>query len=242
MRQAIISDIHGNRHALQQVLQRIDAEACERIICLGDLVGYGPFPEECCELTFSRCAVTLLGNHDHALLGLTDPQDFNEYARQALLIQSKMMSPAMLDRLAQCPVSWQQVEAYYVHAAPFSPTGWRYLTNPYELINQWDAFAQNICFIGHTHRPLAFCLAGKRCSVISPADDLIVQPECRYIINVGSVGQPRDGRADACFVLHDAEAQRIRWIRVPYDVAATQEAMRRVKLPGYLIRRLTFGH
>lgn len=242
MRQAIISDIHGNLQALQQVLQRIEVESCDRTICLGDVVGYGPFPDECCELLFSRCRVTLLGNHDHALLGLTDPHDFNEYARQALLIQSALMQAATLDKLSQCPLTFQQAEAFYVHAAPAFPSSWRYLTGPYDLINQWDAFAQRVCFIGHTHRPLAFHLTGRRTTVVQPENDLTLQPDGRYIINVGSVGQPRDGQAEACFVIQDVEEQRVQWIRVPYDVQATQDAMRQRHLPNYLIRRLTFGH
>jgi predicted phosphodiesterase len=242
MRQAIISDIHGNVQALRQVLSRIDEEKCHQIICLGDSVGYGPFPNECVELVHERCQMVLAGNHDHALLGLTDTEYFNEYARRAIVLSRPLMQADVMAKLAEYPLTWQQQEAFYVHATPSEPEAWHYLLNRYDVADNWDAFSQTVCFIGHSHKPVAFSLDSRKRTALRPHVDFLLQPDSRYIINVGSVGQPRDGIPDACFVIYDDEESSVRWVRVAYDVQLTQQAMRRLELPDFLIRRLTFGH
>ena len=242
MRQAIISDVHGNLEALRQVLRKIEAEKCERIICLGDSVGYGPFPDECVELIHRQCSTILMGNHDHALLGLTSTTYFNEYARAALAMTAPLVSGLSKERLAAYPFRADEPDACYVHATPSVPEAWHYLLNRYDVDENWAAFSQPVCFIGHSHRPVVICQTERKSTIFREPADLTLADGYRKIINIGSVGQPRDGNPDACLVVYDTAKKQVDWFRVAYDIAATQEAMQRIGLPEFLIRRLSFGH
>lgn len=242
MRVAILSDVHGNQEALLRVIDRIHAERCDRTICLGDSVGYGPFPDECVELVHKASAVVLAGNHDHALVGRTSSEYFNEYARQALSISAPLMNAHSLERLRSYPLIWEEADVLYVHATPYEPQAWHYLLNAFDAVDQWQAFSQTLCFIGHSHQPAIFSCGADEVTALSVAAELVLEPETRYLVNVGSVGQPRDRNPDASFVIYDDEEKRIQWIRVPYDVQVTQRAMRKLHLPDFLIRRLSFGY
>jgi len=242
MRQAILSDIHGNLEALHQVLRRVEMEKCDRILCLGDCVGYGPFPSECVDLLYRSCTVVLAGNHDYGLLGWTSTESFNEFARRALRVSAPLMTEQTLEQLRNSPLTWQDAKVFCVHATPLDPESWHYLLSIYDADIQWNVFSQSLGFFGHTHTPMAICQTAQRHTVQRTAADLQLQPGERYLLNVGSVGQPRDGNPDACFVVHDVDEQRVRWVRVPYDIDATQRAMQQLRIPEFLIRRLTFGH
>jgi predicted phosphodiesterase len=242
MRQAIISDVHANVAALEQVLRCIERERCDQVICLGDNVGYGPFPNECVEMVHATAAVTLAGNHDHAVLGWTSMEDFNEYAQEALLWSRPRMRAEATELMKKDPLLWRHEDLFYVHATPFESELWHYVLNAYDAATNFGAFSEQVCFVGHSHHPAIFSLNRNNQIRLQVTREVQLESEQRYIINVGSVGQPRDGNPDAAFVIYDTEQKYVRWIRVEYDVAATQQAMRQFGLPSFLIRRLAIGH
>jgi len=242
MRQAIISDVHANLAALEQVLRCVEREHCDQIICLGDNVGYGPYPNECVDKVHAAAAVTLAGNHDHAILGYTSMEDFNEYAGEALAWSLPQMQAATLGLMKNDPLQWRHPNLLYVHATPFESEQWHYVTNITDAALNFGAFSEQVCFVGHSHHPVIFSESKDHQVRFRVTREAQLEPDQRYIINVGSVGQPRDGNPDAAFVIFDTEQHHVRWIRVEYDVAATQQAMRQFGLPGFVIRRLAIGH
>ncbi len=242
MRQAIISDIHSNLAALEQVLQRIESEKVDEIVCLGDVVGYGPFPNECLSRIGVVASVKILGNHDDAVLGRTDISDFNLFARKAVYWTREVLSDKGREELLQFVVSSSSSKAFYVHATPSSPLEWDYILNGSDAESHFSAFSEQVCFIGHTHAACYFELYPEGHIRTKRPTDFVLSNHTRYIINVGSVGQPRDGNADAAFVIFDDQTGAVKFIRVPYDVKKTQQAMEKAGLPEFLIKRLQLGH
>lgn len=240
MRYAIISDIHGNLAALQRVLERIEEENCDRIICLGDVVGYGPFPNECCELVQNRAAITLCGNHDAVAGGRIRPDFFTIYAAQAIRWTLGRLNEANQRFLAGLPLIQREGNLIFVHSTPQEPKEWHYLTSIVRAAREFESFSEQICFIGHTHMPTAWVQVDGDIERRT-AEFLRILPEERYIINVGSVGQPRDNNPDACFGIWDDERSEFRLVRTAYDIHATQQAMREHRLPDFLIERLAYG-
>jgi predicted phosphodiesterase len=241
MRYAIISDIHGNLAALEQVLQQIDAIGVDQIVCLGDVVGYGPFPNECCEIIQDKGDICLLGNHDSAAIGLTDASYFNRYARSAIGWTARVLNEKNAAFLRQLPMTAVQQDLFFVHSSPMQPEEWNYVFTIDEALDQFQSFEQPICFIGHSHIPVVWHLRENGFPKCSAALKIKIEKGCRYIINVGSVGQPRDDNPDACYGIFDDE-QKTFWLhRSRYNVAQTQQAMRDLDLPAFLIERLQFG-
>lgn len=231
MKIAIISDIHANLEALTAVLAHIDAQGdIEAIYCLGDVVGYGPDPEAVTDLIESRCAFTLLGNHDHALLHA--PIGFNRVAAGAIYCQRKMMEPGLLSNpnkvrrwefLRNLPEEKRIDGDLFVHASPRDKI-FEYilpedcLYNPEKVEGAFDMIERR-CFIGHTHRPGIF-VEGPNFIVPSENEmDFTFSDHEKLIINVSSVGQPRDRDPRACYAT--VEGNRLRFHRVPYDFETT---------------------
>ncbi|MBN1467013.1 metallophosphoesterase family protein [candidate division KSB1 bacterium] len=241
MKYAIISDIHGNLAALQQVIERIDELHCDRIVCLGDIVGYGPFPNECCEIIQERADICIIGNHDHAAVGRTSVEYFNQYARSALgwtIDELTSTNKQFLERLAE---QVSENELLFVHAAPLQPMQWNYVLSLYDALDNFRIFAQKACFIGHSHVPVIFSYEDNEFPACESGNQMKLLDGFRYIVNVGSVGQPRDRNPDSCFAVYEAEASLLKLERVSYDIKATQTAMRQKKLPPFLIDRLALG-
>ena len=241
MKYAIISDIHGNLAALQQVQQHIQGQGCDRIVCLGDIVGYGPFPNECCDIIQQITDFSIIGNHDHAALGLTSTNYFNKYAAAAIRWTANELDDSSISFLKQLPLQKQEEDLLFVHASPIEPEEWNYVLSLYDAIDTFRAFSQQICFIGHSHVPVIYSYEEGEFPTSEAPDHLEVLEVFRYIINVGSVGQPRDRNADACYGVYDSEAKTFALHRVAYDIFATQEAMRERGLPEFLIDRLRVG-
>lgn len=234
---ALISDIHANLPALEAVLADIDAVGdVERIYCLGDVIGYGPHPVECLELTAERCSLILLGNHEHAVLH--GPYLFNprarraiEWTKQAIADQTRAARrKQMSELLGNLPLRHQFDDVLLVHGSPRDPVMEYVLesdlwegADPRKIDEIFDAF-ERLCFVGHSHRPGIF--THDRCFL--PASDLDAGFDLsdgkQYLINVGSVGQPRDRDPRACYVLFTGDAVYFR--RVAYDVEATAAAIR----------------
>lgn len=239
---AIISDIHSNLPALKAVLADIDAEGAEEVICLGDVVGYGPDPLECLELVKERASVTLLGNHDEALLA--EPFNFSRHAAKVIewtkeqLPHGEERTQPLWDFVGDMQMLWERGRDMYVHGSPLDPTQDYLLpSGAGEYEDVFEEF-ERLLFCGHTHLPCVITPDG-RCERSRELEDEYLLDDAKAIVNVGSVGQPRDRDTRACYVLVDDD--HVRWRRVEYDVAATVARIRELGLPGPLADRLEVG-
>jgi diadenosine tetraphosphatase ApaH/serine/threonine PP2A family protein phosphatase len=241
VRYLIISDIHANMAALEAVLA--DTPAFDEIWCLGDLVGYGPNPNECVERIQDFPHISLAGNHDWAALGQLDLGSFNTDARVANTWTQSELAPAVRDYLSELPTHMEQNGFYLAHASPREPV-WEYILDANLAYANFAHFSTTICLVGHTHIPLIFELdeQRRRCKMLSPplTGPLELGPR-RTIINPGSVGQPRDGDPRASYAILDVENMTWEFHRVAYPVEITQERMRARGLPRRLIERLEIG-
>ncbi len=231
MRLAIISDIHGNLEALTAVLARIERERVDEIVCLGDTVGYGPDPGPCIDLVRSTCRVAVLGNHDEWAITSPRYDAVPEAVWQSILWTAPRMNDGQLAYLASLPLVAHGDRLMFVHSSPVRPHGWSYILDEVSAARNFSAVKEGICFVGHSHFP-----------GIYPSGD--PPEERRYIVNVGSVGQPRDGDPRACFVIYDStrlDDKRITIMRVDYDSSPTQEKIRATDLPQYFAYRLSVG-
>jgi diadenosine tetraphosphatase ApaH/serine/threonine PP2A family protein phosphatase len=222
--------VHGNEPALRAVLADLDRLGVERLLCLGDLVGYGADPGPVVDLLAARGAAAVAGNHDYASVGRTPLDWFNPYARRAAEWTSERLTADQTRFLARLPLTLEEAGALLVHSSPRNPETWPYLLSAEDGAEVLSAFAQRICFLGHSHLPAIWRVRaddrleferGPRRAVLSPAE--------RYLVNVGSVGQPRDGDPHAACAVWDLDEQSVEIRRVPYDV---QEARRRIHAAG----------
>ncbi|TMQ60971.1 MAG: metallophosphoesterase family protein [Candidatus Eisenbacteria bacterium] len=240
MKTALISDVHANLEALEAVLQAVDQRGADRILCLGDVVGYGGSPNECLNLIRKRCQLVLLGNHDSAASGGPEISRFNPNAKAAALWTSKVLTSQNRDYLRALTLSQRREPYLFVHASPAAPRDWEYIFDRFDAEPQFQFFTERACFIGHTHQPAIFERTVTGCESLPPTT-LRFDPLYRYIVNVGSVGQPRDHDPRACFVLLEEPAASIDFVRVPYDIEAAQEKIRLQNLPPVLAARLASG-
>lgn len=240
MRSAFISDIHGNLEALEAVLGEIEESGVDAIVCLGDIVGYGANPNECIDLVRPLTERIVVGNHDHAAVGLTDASYFNPWARAAVLWSGEMLTQEHRDYLAGLPFALVFDNQRYVHSSPSAPAEWRYVLSVQDVEHEFAAFSERICLLGHSHQPLLGVEAGAECRVERDSA-FTLEPTNRYIINAGSVGQPRDYDPRACYVIYDSDADRVEFHRVPYDIRRAQEKIQDAGLPPFLAERLSFG-
>ncbi len=240
MRYLIISDVHANLVALETVLS--DAPAFDEIWCLGDLVGYGPDPNECIERIQEFPHVSLAGNHDQAALGNLDLRTFNRDARYANLWTQSELKASSFEYLASLPSHMEREGFYLAHASPREPI-WEYLLDPKQAYANFSYFDGRVCLVGHTHVPIIFRLEEEEqhCAMLLPSADPVPLNPHRLIINPGSVGQPRDGDPRASYALLDTEAMTWEFHRVAYPIQITQERMRARGLPWRLIERLEVG-
>ncbi len=242
MRVGIISDVHGNLEALEQVLRAVDAERCDEIVFLGDAVGYGPQPDACVAAIARHAVTSILGNHDDAVLGRTNPKSFNEYARKAVQWTRRVITAGTLDELERYMLMCRSGETLYVHASALAPQAWDYILYLEDAKRNFTAFTERICFIGHSHLPGGFERYPDGFIAPIRRTRIILDDQNRYIINAGSVGQPRDGDPRACFLLFDQDAGVVEIRRVAYEIEKTQQLMRKLNLPEFLARRLQLGH
>jgi diadenosine tetraphosphatase ApaH/serine/threonine PP2A family protein phosphatase len=239
-RVAVISDVHANEEALVAVLEEIDAASPDAVWCLGDTVGYGPAPNACCRLVAERADVSLIGNHDLVALGTLDVTDFNEEAAAAALWTRAALdesSRAFLSRL-EPSATVGDVELY--HASPRDPV-WEYVLTPevaYVSLLTADA---PLVLVGHSHVALAIGLDDAELhGGLAPAGTQ-VELTGRWLLNPGSVGQPRDGDPDAAWLELDTDARFATFHRVAYPIERTQAAIREQGLPEGLAARLANG-
>lgn len=243
MRCLVISDIHANLAALEAVLA--DAAPFDRIWCLGDLVGYGPDPNECIERIREFDHVCIAGNHDWAALGKLDLNQFNSDARAANAWTHEQLTPTNRLYLERLPTKRFEDGFLLVHGSPREPI-WEYVLDIDQAAANFNQFKTAICLVGHTHVPLGFVHdqdSDEYHMLIPPYPEPVrlSNPHMRMILNPGSVGQPRDGDPRASYAILDTEAQTWELHRVAYPVEATQQRMRTQNLPLRLIQRLEIG-
>lgn len=243
MRLAVISDIHANLAALEAVLKDI-GDGVDRIWCLGDVVGYGPDPNECVERVRREDMVCVAGNHDWACLGKVDLLEFNPDARRACRWTMEQLTPESRDFLDHLPVSLVIGDFTLVHGSPREPI-WEYITQPEAAQDNFSFFDSPACLVGHTHVPLAFYLPPGDMATcerrwLGGLEQLELK-EGRWILNPGGLGQPRDGDPSSPYFILDTEAMTLAIRRVSYPVEITQRRMEEAGLPGNLILRLAFG-
>lgn len=241
MRYLILSDIHSNLVALEAVLE--DAPSGLPVWCLGDIVGYGPDPNECIQRVRSLEAVCVVGNHDWAAMGKLDVRDFNLDAQRSVIWTQRQLTPASLDYLENLPLRLIEDAFTLVHGSPREPI-WEYVLYPPTARANFAHLSTDHGLVGHTHVPVAFRLV---------EDGEVVETEHlvegtplsleggRLIYNPGSVGQPRDGDPRASYAILDTEAAALEYRRVSYDIPAVQERMERFGLPQRNIMRLSYG-
>ena len=239
MRYGVISDIHSNLEAMEAVLEDAEQQHIDSFICLGDIVGYGANPNECIQRVRELTEHVVVGNHDHAAVGLTDISYFNAHAKQAVIWTAKVLLPEHSHYLKKLPFTHQVDDLFFVHATPSDPPAWDYLFSPRMAMVEFDAFQGRCGFIGHSHQPIIF--SKKDSGAPQRIERLILAPEGRYIVNVGSVGQPRDGDPRACYAIFDSEGDRLEFRRVSYDVQTAQRKILQAGLPPVLAIRLTHG-
>ncbi|MBN1354696.1 metallophosphoesterase family protein [bacterium] len=244
MKYFIFSDIHGNIEALNAVLAEFDreSETGELIpVCLGDIVGYGPNPRECIEVIRHRRIFSLAGNHDYAAIGKMDISFFNPYAKDAVLWTKSVLEDEDVEFLESLPIRKKMNTINLVHATPCNPEQWNYLVTLYDAQHNFECFNTQVTFVGHSHQPIFIVQKQSKDCWVHPHPILCFRNGWRYIINVGSVGQPRDGNPEASFVIYDEESKIVEIKRIPYDIVLTQKKMRDLSLPTYLINRLEMG-
>ena len=243
MRCLVISDIHSNLEAFEAVLQ--DAGSVDQVWCLGDVVGYGPDPNACVELMRSLPGLCISGNHDWATLGKLDLNDFNPDAREANLWNRQQLEDDNLAWLANRPQTLVEGEFTLAHGSPRHPI-WEYIIYTATAEASFGFFDTPYCLVGHTHAPALFQLTGQEgaavCNPLPAVEGETVHLEPgRFIINPGSVGQPRDGDPRAGYALLDTEARTVEHRRVEYPIEKTQAKMMEYNLPLRLVLRLGYG-
>lgn len=236
MRIAIISDIHSNLAALEAVLNKIDSLSVDSIYCLGDIVGYGPFPLECIGIIRERCSLILQGNHDSGAAGDTPLDDFNDFGRKAIIWTREQLAESHLKFLKDLPLLETRDDMTFVHSSPAYPERWTYIITMSNAREAFGAFTTRFCWVGHTHVPVAIS-DEMSINTYDPGENR----STRYIINVGSVGQPRDGNPDASFATFDTTTGEYTLHRVPYDIQQTADSILKNSLPDALARRLFKG-
>ena len=241
MRILVISDIHANLTAFETVLDHSAGE-WDKVWFLGDLVGYGPDPNECIARLQALDPVALSGNHDWAVLGRIDIKTFNRDARRAIEWTRSAISPEGLAYLESLPPKIPGEQFTLAHASPRHPV-WEYILDQATAAVNFTYFESPYCLVGHTHTPVIYeQVENLRVAVHSPRYDQSVGLNgARLIINPGSVGQPRDSDPRASYALLNTETLGWEYRRVPYDVEAVQARMRDLRLPERLITRLSFG-
>lgn len=242
MRTLLLSDIHANLVALEAVLADADGQ-WDQVWFLGDLVGYGPRPNECVERLRDLAPLALSGNHDWAVLDKLNSDDFNTEARMLVRWTRRVLTGenrAYLDALRPLHV---EPPFTLAHASPRHPV-WEYILDLETAMENFDHFDTPICLVGHSHIPAVFVLDETLAELnffLVGHGDVIDLNRHRLIVNPGSVGQPRDGDPRAAYALLDHEAMTLAFHRVAYDIAATQAQMRGHNLPRRLIKRLEHG-
>lgn len=239
MKYAIISDIHSNLEALLAVLRDRELSNTDEIISLGDAVGYGASPNECIQLLIDKSVTSIIGNHDKVAAELEEPYNFNPVAREAVLWTRGMLSNENKEYIKSLPITRDFGSFIAVHGAVSSPD--KYITGRFEAEPEYILMEDaRVCFFGHTHVPAVY--SSKNDYEYFPAAKLTLNHETKYLINPGSVGQPRDNDPRAAYIIYDTNEGTIEYKRVSYDIAVAKRKIMDAGLPEVLSERLSYGY
>jgi len=241
VRIAVLSDIHANLHALDAVLLDADAVVVDRVWCLGDLVGYGPRPNECVEQMRERASLSLCGNHDLAVLGVLEMAEFSGDAAAAAVWTQGVLGEAQRVWLAGLEPAGRADGVELFHGSPRDPV-WDYVLSEGAARESLLETSAPLVLVGHSHVALALSLSGETLTGgLAPADTTADLAAARWLINPGSVGQPRDGDPRAAWALIDTDESRAEFRRVSYPIEKTQAEIKESGLPSALAARLAHG-
>ncbi|MEO0478167.1 MAG: metallophosphoesterase family protein [Planctomycetota bacterium] len=244
VRIAVLGDVHGNLEALQAVLAEARALGATRIVQTGDVVGYGPDPGTCLEILRESEATICLGNHDAAVLGTLSTDYFNPYARAAVEWTRQQLTGEQMDELASLPLVVEDPDFTLVHGSLHEPAAFGYVASVVEAEDSLRLQSHRICFVGHTHVPGFFGVSRSDQDLqvcFDPEFSMSIGGFEKSLVNVGSVGQPRDEDPRAAFVLFEPEQGTVRLHRVRYDLERTQQKILAAGLPTVLADRLRLG-
>jgi len=244
MRLAIFSDVHANLEALNAVFEAYKSERIDRYYCLGDVVGYGANPNECANLVRQKAELTILGNHDAAVAGRMDYSYYYEAARQALDAHANALTLENMEWLKGLPYKHMLDEngVLLCHGSPVRIEEFEYIFAPEqarECLPLWDKLG-HITLIGHSHLCKVFALTPYSVEEL-PVADFTLEPGRRYVVSVGSVGQPRDYDNRARYTIYDSDAKRFEFKRIEYDIETAAEKVLRAKLERNFAHRLYIG-
>ena len=242
MRYAILSDIHSNLAAFRAVLADMVGRRIDEVWCIGDTVGYGPYPNECLDLLKEQKHVCVAGNHDWGSAGLIDISAFHREAAFACQWTGTVLTAENMEYLKTLPETIEREDFTFAHGSPRRPL-YEYVLSAAAAKQNLEYFKTSFCLVGHSHYPSIYQHSIEAKSVFRhlEAGEEIMLDEGRYIINTGSVGQPRDGDPRGSYAVFDSGARKITLYRIPYDIAQTQQRMRSSGLPHYLAERLSLG-
>lgn len=241
MKYAFFSDVHANLEALKAVILDFRTEKIDRIFFLGDAVGYGPNPNECIELIDKVSKIKLMGNHDYAALGLMETEYFNQYAAESMIWTRDSLERDKIEIMSDFELTAKVGDFLLVHSSPKEPQLWHYILDMNDVEDNFEYFKEKVCLVGHTHRPFIVSINEEGDCIISHKTEEKIHKSHRYLINIGSVGQPRDGDSRSCYLIYDTKNHTVRYKRVSYNFDETQKRMSALGLPGYLIERLAVG-
>ncbi len=225
MRYAIVSDLHANAQAWNAALTDIGSNGVDRILCLGDVVGYGPDPAKVLASVHRHVHALVLGNHDAVVCGKMSPEVFNDRARQVILWTQTQLGRTAREFLGTLPLTLSATGFRCAHGTFANPAAFDYVLEAGDAPTSWNAVPEPLLFVGHSHTPGIFVLGRSGVPHKLSAQDFALEPGKRYIVNVGSVGSPRDGDARACYVIYDEAAGSVIFRRIPFDQDAFREAV-----------------
>jgi predicted phosphodiesterase len=243
MKYCIFGDIHANLEALEEVLRDAEAQGCTHHACLGDIVGYNANPRECLEIVRALDCPVIKGNHDEECSRETSLEGLNPLAFAALTWTRKQMLDSEKDYLRALRLVRQVTDFTTVHSTLDSPGGWAYVQNKFDAMASFNYQFTTVCFFGHTHVPVAYMQEGAaRPEKLEVENTLLkIEPGRKFFINVGSVGQPRDGDWRAAYAIYDKVNQTVTVRRLEYNIRRTQEKIIEAGLPEGLAYRLEEG-
>ncbi|MCM8773978.1 MAG: metallophosphatase family protein [Candidatus Omnitrophica bacterium] len=241
MRYAIFSDVHSNLEAFQTLLGWLKNQNIDSYILLGDIIGYGANPNEVIGLLKELNSVCLAGNHDWAMIGKFDIDCFNSNAKNALLWTRSILREEEINYLFTFPLIYQEKNFTCVHGSLWEPEEFNYVIDPQEAILNFKIMEKQICFIGHSHRKELYVWSDKKL-YYSTDEEITLEENSKYIVNVGSVGQPRDRDNRLCVCIYDDEEKKISFTRLSYDIRRAANKIIKAGLPPILAERLYSGY
>jgi len=239
LRFAVLSDIHGNYEALEAVLQHIDSDDVDRILCLGDIVGYGADPARCIDTVVEREALTVAGNHDWGVVERMSVAYFNADARDSVVWTMKHVGNEHIRYLDELPLETKLEDITVVHSTPWGPEHFGYIQTIMDVQLAFESQQTSLCFIGHSHVPVVFYDTNPVEYLLE--DVMAPPPGVGVLFNVGSVGQPRDGEPEACYAIYDSDKHRLEMRRVEYDIKGAANRILESGLPVTNAYRLYVG-